>query len=151
MTNYKIDIEWAEEQLSLAGYTDERSQESKEIRNAVLLLALQFNSLDVKPVDKVTALELFNKLAQEEELVGREVQRPDARWTEFNLGGEVRPGATVRVRQNAYEGSAGENHNGMVGRFVAARGGQAIVQYANSSEGTGHRHAPDKLEVLVKK
>lgn len=147
--NYTIDVDWAEEQLKDAGYTD-RTQESINVREAAMLLVLQFNSIDMGAAEKLEVLEMFSKLAQQHELVGRDVQSPGARWTVFELGGEVRPGATVRVRENAYEGDAGAKHNGRSGHFVAARGGQAIVQYANSTEGTGHRHAPDKLEVLVK-
>lgn len=147
--NYTIDVNWAEEQLKDAGYTD-RTQESINVREAAMLLVLQFNSIDLGAAEKLEVLEMFSKLAQQHELVGRDVQSPGARWTAFELGGEVRPGATVRVRESAYTGDAGAKHNGRSGHFVAARGGQAIVQYANSTEGTGHRHAPDKLEVLVK-
>ena len=145
---YKIDPEWAKDQLDQAGFTDS-DQQLKNVREAVMMLVLQFNSIDVPDVDKLESLPLFTKLAHRMELVGRDVQTPGARWTEFQLGGEVRPGATVRVREDAYEGAAGARHNGRVGKLVAARGGQAVVQYANSAESTGHRHTPDKLEALV--
>jgi hypothetical protein len=147
--NYEIDAKWAEAQLEDAGYTD-RTQESIDVREAVMLLVLQFNSIELGAGTKLEVLEMFSKLAQQQELVGRDVQSPGARWTEFQLGAEVRPGATVRVRESAYEGDAGDKHNGRVGHFVGARGGQAIIQYANSTDGTGHRHLPEKLEVLTK-
>jgi hypothetical protein len=145
--NYTIDVDWAEAQLEDAGYTD-RTQDSIDVREAAMLLVLQFNSIDLGAATKLEVLEMFTKLAQQQELVGRDVQSPGARWSEFQLGAEVRPGATLRVREDAYEGDAGDKHNGRVGHFVGARGGQAIVQYANSTDGTGHRHNPDKLEVL---
>lgn len=150
MTDRIIDVHWAEDQLIEAGYTDKRSQKMRNIREAVMLLVVQFNNAQVATEDVGVAMELFNKLVDGHELVGRNVQAPGARWTDFQLGADTRPGATVRVRENAYEGSAGDRHNGMVGHFVGARGGQAIVQYANSTEGMGHRHPPDKLEVLVR-
>lgn len=146
--DFKIDPDWAENQLRDAGYTD-RHQDAIDVRESTMLLILQFNSLDTDPANKIKVLELFAKLSQGHELVGRNVMTPDARWREFNLG-DVHPGSTVRVRADAYEGDTGARHNGMVGRLVAARGGEGIVQYHNSTEGAGHRHRPDKLEVLVK-
>jgi hypothetical protein len=148
MTTFNIDPEWVADQLDAAGY-DGRSAEKQQIRTSVESLIREFNRQPHNASNKLKVLELFSKLAQQQELVGRNVQNPNARWREFNLG-EVTPGSTVRVRDDAYSGDAGTRHNGMVGRLVAARGGDAIVQYHNSTDGAGHRHAPRSLEVLVK-
>lgn len=147
MSKYIVDPEWAEDQLRQAGFTG-KDASGRALRESVMLLILQFNAIDEDAAHKMQALEFFGKLAQRHELVGRDVMTPGARWRPFDLGGDVRPGATVRVRENAYEGAAGDRHNGKVGKFVAARGGSVIVQYAGSAEGTGHRHTPDKLEAL---
>ena len=148
MTTYNVDPEWVADQLNAAGY-DGRSGEKQQVRNSVESLVREFNRQQHTAPNKLKVLELFYKLAQQQELVGRNVQSPNARWREFNLG-DVNPGATVRVRDDAYSGDAGTRHNGMVGRLVAARGGDAIVQYHNSTDGAGHRHLPSRLEVLVK-
>lgn len=148
MTTWSVDPKWAEDQLDKAGLTA-RTQQARNVRESVMLLVLQFNSEDYGYDHKMQVLELFNKLAKQHELVGRDATDPGARWSEFKLG-DVNPGATVRVRDEAYAGDAGNRHNGMVGKFVAARGGEAVVQYHGSPDGTGARHRPEKLEVLKK-
>lgn len=150
MNDYKLDTGWFQEQLDEAGYTTDRGDDFARTRETVILMALQFNASPGTAEEKLKALELFSKLAQGNELVGRNVQNPGARWTDLRLG-EVKMGSTVRVRHDAYPGASGKRHNGMIGRLVAVRGGQCAVQYADSSDGTGHRHQPDKLEVLVSK
>lgn len=141
--------EWAREQLRLAGY-DTKNPSRVSISNSVELLFAELDQMNHTPESRRIVVELFSKLATGHAIAPRQVQDVGARWVPFRLG-NVPAGSTVRVKMDAYESAAGHTHNGMVGKLVAARGGYAVVQYSESSEGTGHRHAPDALEVLEKK
>lgn len=142
--------EWVNEQLRLAGYIPE-NKERVSILNAVDLLFKELEQQRHTPEAERTVVELFYKLASGHAIAPKDVQgAQDHVWKPFRLG-DVPNGATVRVRADAYDGDLGRRHNGMVGRLVAARGGEARVQYAESTEGTGHAHIPDKLEVLSKR
>lgn len=141
-----VNMHTAEDQLDLAGYKG-KAPERQRIRNGVLCLINQINSETYSREELVTVLDLFHKLAKGDTIVDSGVKEEGVRWRPFHLG-YVTPGTVVRVRIDAYDGEQGRKHNGMVGRLVAARGGQAIVQYAESSEGMGHRHHPWALEAM---
>lgn len=141
-------MKWVRDQLDGAGYgavTGER----RTVREMVELLFLQLDSIKwLSDSERRDAIDIFTKLAKGYAIASDDVQNRRGNWIQFLLGDQP-VGVTVRVKNNAYEGAAGEMHNGMIGKLVAARNRQAVVQYANSSEGTGHRHSPDILEVLV--
>lgn len=128
------------EQLEVIGYAAD-----SQIHKSVVCL---FETLDAQSLkDKSTrdiVSAVFSTLAKSTE------ERPTrlSEWTEFRVG-ETIPGDTVRVRRDAYSGS-GAKHNGLVGHIVGIRGGRVSVQYLGRSDGTGHSHHPDFLEVLVK-
>lgn len=144
-----VDLVWARKQLDDAGYRT-GTDRSGAIRDAVELLLVELTHQELSVADQSVVLELFDKLAHKQELVGRETQRPDTTWAPFQLG-DVDIGATVRVRAGGYVDKAGDFHNGRIGHLVAARGGYAVVQYAGEADTTGHRHPPAVLEVLVKR
>lgn len=145
MTN----MDWARDQLDLAGYTGKGKGERPQIRNSVeaLLVALEKQR---HPSDDYTrkVIDLFSKLALGHNIAPKGVQDVGARWVQFVLG-EVPVGTTVRVKDDAYTGNHAEEHNGRVGRLAAARGGYAFVVYDESAESVGQNHAPDKLEALM--
>lgn len=139
--------EWAREQLQFAGY-DTRNRDRASISNSIDFLFKELDQQNHTPESRRIVVELFHKLASGHAIAPRDVQGRQGKWVQFRLG-DVPPGATVRVRHDAYDGELGSRHNGMIGKIVAARGGFVAVQYSESSEGTGHRHLPDVLEVLV--
>lgn len=128
------------EQLEVIGYKPE-----SPVHKAVVSL---FETLDAQSIKDTNTRDVvasvFSTLAKSGE------DRPTrlSEWTEFRVG-ETIPGDTVRVRRDAYSGS-GAKHNGLVGHIVGIRGGRVSVQYLGRSDGTGHSHHPDFLEVLVK-
>ena len=134
------DYESVSEKLDLAGYPV-----GSDIHTAVVSL---FETLDAQSLGdtqtRKTVLDVFTGLEENADAIpGR-----SSTWTEFRVG-ETIPGDTVRVRRDAYSGS-GAKHNGLVGRIVGIRGGRVSVQYLGRSDGVGHSHHPDFLEVLVK-
>lgn len=143
--------EWAQEQLRLAGWAPGTGNPRRQAINTSVTRLLDELSKQRHETedDRRLVAELFYKLASGHAIASRAVQDVGGRWMPFKLG-SVASGSTVRVKHDAYEGEQGRMHNSMVGRMVAARGGLVSVQYSDSSEGTGHRHSPDKLEVLVK-
>lgn len=145
MTDYKK----VEEQLNSLGYTED-NLENLRVRETVIELFHTLEAQDLSVEQQTTTIELFYNLAQGVVLSsawavpgGRETH-----WTDFAIG-QTRPGATVRVRPDAYEG-VGAKHNRLVGTLVAIRGGRAVVQYSGRNDGVGHYHDPSNLEVLEK-
>jgi hypothetical protein len=145
MTDYKK----VEEQLNSLGYTED-NLENLRVRETILELFHTLEAQDLDLEQQNSATELFYNLSQGVLLSsawqvsgGRE-----ARWADFVVG-QTRPGVTVRVRPDAYDG-VGAKHNRLVGTLVAIRGGRAVVQYSGRNDGVGHYHDPSNLEVLEK-
>lgn len=144
-----VNVQWCSEQLSAAGYRNQDAHH-QSVRTAVTLLLATLDQQNHSAETLTETLDLFNKLGRGQAIVDPRVADESAEWIQFRLG-DVRPGRTVRVKSNAYEGRAGEKHNGRIGTFGAARSRQAIVYYAaaGDGDGAGHHHDPDLLEVLV--
>lgn len=80
---------------------------------------------------------------------GRPILVDDGRqWTDYYLG-DVNRGATVRVKPDAYLGSAGAKHNGKVGRLIGVHGYTATIVYEGQSADTATNHRADRLQKLV--
>lgn len=139
-TNY----EWVDKELDARGYAADGEWTAK-IRKAIIEL---LNTLDAQSLpysDRETVSSVVRDLVVNGPAASKEKV---SKWENFRVG-EHRPGATVRVRQGAYEGS-GAKHNGLTGVVTAIRGGRVLVQYLGRTDGIGHSHHPDLLEVLVK-
>lgn len=137
-TNY----EWAESELNKLGYAEAGGWTSK-IRTGILELLHTLDAQDLSPEDRIVVSDVFHHLVTDTPKTEKE-----AKWVPFELGLHI-PGATARIRPESYTGT-GAKHNGLVGVIVAIRGGRVLVQYSGRTDGVGHAHHPDKVEVLVK-
>lgn len=134
------DYSWVSDKLKEFGYSDSKIE--KSVVELLHTLDAQ-NPKDV--VERNVIADLFKYMVEDSD-VSHEVQA--STWTDFVLGVTV-SGVTARVRADAYSG-AGSKHNGLVGTVVGIRGGRVYLQYTGRSDGIGHAHHPDFIEVLVK-
>ncbi len=136
------DYRFVERELEKAGYKD------SSIPDAVtaLFAVLDGRGLDLK--DRKAVAQLFASLVAKDGDLGNKAG-PRSVWRQFYLG-TFPYQTTVRVKPDAYDTPAGSRHNGLTGTFASARAGRAMVQYHGRHDGSGHEHAPDKLEVLWK-
>lgn len=134
------DYSWVSDKLKEFGYSDSKIE--KSVVELLHTLDAQ-NPKDV--VERNVIADLFKYMVEDSD-VSHEVQA--STWTDFVLGVTV-SGVTARVRADAYSG-AGSKHNGLVGTIVGIRGGRVYLQYTGRSDGIGHAHHPDFIEVLVK-
>jgi hypothetical protein len=139
-TNY----EWVGKELDARGYSEDGEWTAK-IRKAILELLHTLDAQSLPYSDRETVASVVRDLVVNGPAVSKEKV---STWENFRVG-EHRPGVTVRVRQGAYTG-VGAKHNGLTGVVTAIRGGRVLVQYIGRSDGIGHAHHPDRLEVLVK-
>lgn len=137
-TNY----EWAESELSRLGYAQDGGW-TGSIRRGILELLHTLDAQDLSQEDRTAVTDVFHHLVTDTPKTEKE-----ARWVPFELGTHI-TGETARIRPESYEG-VGAKHNGLVGVIVAIRGGRVLVQYSGRTDGVGHAHHPDKVEVLVK-
>lgn len=139
-TNY----DWVEKELDARGYATD-GEWTRTIRSAILETLHTLDAHDLlSRDDRQTVTEVLRDLI----VSAPRSEENTSTWGEFILG-ETRPGETVRVRVGAYQG-IGAKHNGLTGTVVGIRGGRVLVQYLGRSDGVGHSHHPDLLEVLVK-
>lgn len=136
------DYSFIDRELEKAGYKD------NSIPDAVLALfaVLDGRGLDLK--DRKAVAQLFSTLVGKDGELGNKAG-PRSVWRQFYLG-TFPYQTTVRVKPDAYDTPAGRRHNGLTGIFASARAGRVLVQYHGRHDGSGHEHAPDKLEVLWK-
>jgi len=99
------------------------------------------------PVDKTEQiLTLFNELARNHSL-----DVPDERydWVPAKPG-QIKVTDVVRVRADAYQGGIGQEHNGRVGKIVAIRSGDVIINTIDDGpKQEGVHHSPFALEKRV--
>lgn len=134
------DYTWVSTKLKEIGYSDSK------IEKSVVELLHTLDAQNPKDVGERNVLaDLFKYLVENSDV--SHVVSP-SRWEDFTLGVTI-SGGTARVRSDAYSG-AGSKHNGLVGTIVGIRGGRVYLQYTGRSDGIGHAHHPDFIEVLVK-
>lgn len=137
-TNY----DWAETELNRLGYAQTGGWTGK-IRTGILELLHTLDAQDLSQEDRSAVSDVFHHLITDAPKAQKE-----AHWAPFELGLHI-AGETARVRPESYEG-VGAKHNGLVGVIVAIRGGRVLVQYSGRTDGVGHAHHPDVIDVLVK-
>lgn len=141
------DYSFIKRELERAGYlTDE--ERGQRVGSAVNALFAVLDGQELDLLDRKTVAQLFSSLVEKDGDLGVKAG-PRSAWKPFYLG-SFPYGSTVRVRVDAYDTPAGARHNGLTGIFVTAHAGRAFVQYAGRKDGSGHEHAPAKLEVLWK-
>lgn len=99
------------------------------------------------PIDKTEQiLELFNELARDHAL-----HVPDEQYAWMPAKpGQIKVTDIVRVRSDAYQGGLGKEHNGRVGRIVAIRSGDVIINTVDDGPKLeGVHHSPFALEKRI--
>lgn len=136
------DYQWVHEKLSTYGYSPDNS----EIYRAIVELFYTLDSNTLSHEEQEIVASVFSSIISSRS--SSEKPSKEAVWVPFKLGHHV-VGETARVIPHAYGGSAAR-HNNLVGSIVGIRGGKVVIQYLGRSDGTGHYHSPDKVEVLEK-
>lgn len=135
--------EWAVTQLQEAEVT-------QEISTSVLRLLEIWWTMNHRPDTRLRTLEIFNALAQGHSL--KQAAPPvDEVWADARMG-QLVVANQVRVKEDAYAGDAGVQHNGRRGVVVAIRYGDIIVDYRDGKlpVGKGVHHPAIKLQLRVK-
>lgn len=136
------DYNWVHEKLDSYGY----SPDDGEIYSAVVELFYTLDSKELSLDEQKIVSSVFSSIISSR--TSEKEPKADAEWVPFMLGHHTL-GETSRVIPDAYGGSA-SRHNNLVGTIVGIRGGKVVIQYLGRSDGTGHYHSPDKVEVLEK-
>ncbi len=140
-------LDWAKEQLSAVGKDGVQGELILYLLEVYLPKAVRAGwTGDVQQ----EILGMFYELAQGHSLVVPDDDK-SAVWVQAKPGNLV-VADRVRVRRDAYEGSAGIMHNGRSGVITAMRYGDIYVRYTDDREPSygGIRHAPRALEKRVK-
>lgn len=67
-----------------------------------------------------------------------------SRWMEFDYG-NIKAGAVVKVKEDAYSSETGQLHNGRVGFVLDISGRRCLIRYAGTLGKAEMRHPIDKL------
>jgi len=132
---------WAHSQM-------EEAKVAQPIETAVLRLLEVWWTQNHTNESRTLTLDTFNRLARGWTLVLADPV--EERWVQAKPGMIVRSNI-VRVKSDAYQGDAGEVHNGRRGRVVAIRYGDIIVKYEDGKHPAfeGVHHSPHVLEKLI--
>lgn len=140
MPNWGTDKQeiWADAQLVQASVPETLSSPVRRLLNT-------WRGIHHDPADRNEIIRLFSELAR-----GHALEVPENNgytWVAVRPG-QISVADVVRVKLNAYAGDIGQRHNGRVGRVVAIRSGDVIVNTIDDGppfEGTHHSpHALDK-------
>lgn len=116
-----VDYKWAKQQLNAA-------RARRGAGDAALELLKAWEGITIEEALIPEAVELFSTLAK-----GHAFTSSDPTlWVDAFPGGPVRVGTIVRIKADAFDGKSGKIHNGRVGKVVAIRSGDVIV---NSTDG----------------
>lgn len=139
----KVNYNWVKEQFAKTGV-------SLEVGTSVIELLQAWEKASPKHInDSKKAVEIFSKLSLGHALVNEP--------TDLEIWEDARPGFIkvadiVRVKHDAFDGEIGNLHNGRVGKIVAIRSGDVIINSIDdvSPEIKGAHYAPNKLEKRVR-
>ena len=136
------DLDWVKSQLV-------EGRVLQPIGTAVLRLFETWNTMNHTDQSAQDTIDVFSKLALGHALVDPEPEVAGD-WTEVHPG-FVSVGDTVRVKADAFVGSTGTIHNARIGRVVAIRSGNVII---NSIDGKnpvleGTHYSPFALEKFI--
>jgi hypothetical protein len=103
---------------------------------------------DLDELGQDNAINTFGKLARGHALVAETQER----WVPTQIGAQINVGDTIRVRADAFSAAAGQKHNGRVGKVVAKRAGDIIVDSTDGVEPKliGVHYPANKLEIRLK-
>lgn len=131
---------WQDEQLI-------RAQIPERISLPVRQLLTTWRKAHFPIDDGPEIVRLFTELVQDHSLP--EPTPPIFAWVECRPG-QIRVADVVRVRSNAFSGDGGKAHNARVGKVVALRYGDVIVDLLDAGpELKGVHYSPHALEKRV--
>jgi hypothetical protein len=138
----KVNYNWVKEQFAKTGV-------SLEVGTSVIELLKVWEKVSPKHIDdSKKALEILSKLALGHSLAeesGLEV------WEDARPG-FIKVADIVRIKHDAFDGEIGNLHNGRVGKIVAIRSGDVIINSTDDlvPEIKGAHYSPSKLEKRVR-
>lgn len=137
----EVDFDWVKAQLT-------KSKTRQNVGDAVLKLLAMWDELDLPEAAQSAVLEKFKSLA---EYKAQDEEGSTERWFPVQIGAQVAVGDIVRVRADAFSREAGKTHNGRVGKVVAKRSGDIIVDSTDDvvPRLTGAHYPANKLEIRV--
>jgi len=115
---------------------------------AVLRLLEVWNTMNHSDQSAAEIVDVFGKVAQGHALVSQ--NSANEVWVAAQPG-QIKVGDEVRVKVDAYQGEAGQTHNGRRGRIVAIRYGDVVFNSEDSKTPAinGAHHSPYMLERRV--
>lgn len=120
----EVDVDWAKAQII-------KARKRQNVGNAALKLLAVWNEIaNLNEAAQEDALDAFAKLARSQALV----LEGEHRYVPVQIGAQVNVGDTVRVRADAFSSLAGQKHNGRIGKIVAKRNGDIIVNSIDEVE-----------------
>lgn len=136
------DMKWVKQQIQAA-------KVKKPVGNVVLSLVEHFNEISdlLSEEDIKKVVEVFSNVAQGHAIIK---EKKEEVWVPLRPG-NITVSDVVRVRADAFNGSAGQLHNGRVGVVVAVRYGDVIFKSTDQKEPAldGTHYPPQALEKLV--
>lgn len=138
----EVDKDWVKAQFTQAKIRQNTG-------DAVLKLLEAWSEIEgLDELGQDNAIHTFSKLARGHALV---ISGPD-RWAAVQIGAQIAVGDIVRVRADAFIAQAGRKHNGRIGKVVAKRAGDIIVDSTDDVEPklVGVHYPANKLEVKLK-
>jgi hypothetical protein len=139
----KINYNWVKEQFAKTGV-------SLEVGTSVLELLKSWESASPKDVEQAKkAVEIFSKLSLGHALLN---EPTGSELWEDAMPGFLKVADVVRVKHDAFDGPLGNVHNGRVGKIVAIRSGDIIVNSTDDVEPSlnGVHYTPNKLQKRVR-
>lgn len=138
-----IDKEWVVRQLI-------ENKIDPKIGDAVVALIKTWSEINMSATEaQKKAVQIFSKLSMGQPIVSN--VNSDEKWVVARPG-NIRVGDEVMVRSDAFQGEAGQLHNGRRGRVVAVRYGDIIVNSTDNIEPEikGAHYSPYHLNKLVR-
>jgi hypothetical protein len=139
-----VDIDWVKDQMT-------RARIKKGSGDTVLKLIEVWNAEYSKHSEAIAreAIEVFSKLALGH-AIAEEKAPMDGTWIDCQPG-QIKVADIVRVKSDAFDGVAGERHNGRVCKVVAVRYGDIIYKSIDERDPRldGTHYSPHALEKLI--
>jgi len=138
----KLDIEWVKQQIQAA-------KVRKPVGNAILALVERFEETNenLSSEDRKKVVEIFSVVGLGHAII--KSQKSET-WVPLQPG-RISVADVVRVKFDAFDGSAGKIHNGRRGVVVAVRYGDVIFKSTDGNEPflDGTHYSPHALEKLI--
>ena len=139
-----VNMDWVREQMTAA-------KVKQGVGTSVLRLLEVWDTMNHKPDTAKETVEIFSKLALGHALIEPEIDEFKGSWVP-TMAGQIKVADIVRVKIDAFDGAAGQIHNGRIGRVVGLRYGDIILKSVDNKEPIldGAHYKPNFLEKLIR-